>query len=304
MTLAADASMLNPIALFLEADIVVKAIMIGLAVASLWSWAVIIDKAMRFASLNSQANSFEDAVGSGRSLEDIAAQAGPNPTHPLPRMLIIALADWREARTRGPLTENQANLLMSRGAARFREVAVRSALGAGRARLVAQFLTESLVLAGMGAIAGLVLAIPAMRLMETLVPETMAAVRLTLDWRVLAFSTAAALAATLTFGLAPALRGSRTVPQDGLKEGGRGTTGARNHWFQHSLIVVETALAVALLTSAGLLLQGQPIVGVVHDAGYFDQPHLTRSLTSLIGRTPGDIARRTRQLAYLHPTHL
>jgi hypothetical protein len=56
--------------------------------------------------------------------------------------------------------------------------------------------------------------------------------------------------------------------------------------------------------ATNLLLQGQPIVGVAHDAGYFDQPHLTRSLTSLIGQTPGDIARRTRQLAYLHPTHL
>jgi biopolymer transport protein TolQ len=114
MTLAADASMLNPVTLFLEADIVVKAIMVGLAIASLWSWAVIIDKAMRFSSLDRQANAFEDAVGSGRSLEDVAAQAGPNPHHPLPRMLVIALADWREARTRGPLTENHANLLMSR----------------------------------------------------------------------------------------------------------------------------------------------------------------------------------------------
>ena len=114
MTLAADASMLNPVTLFLEADLVVKAIMIGLAIASLWSWAVIVDKALRFAALNSQANAFEAAVGSGRSLEDVAAQAGPNPDHPLPRMLVIALADWREARTRGPLTESQANLLMSR----------------------------------------------------------------------------------------------------------------------------------------------------------------------------------------------
>ena len=115
MTTAADAaSMIDPVTMFIKADIVVKAIMIGLAVASLWSWAVIIDKAMRFSALNSQANTFEDAVGSGRSLEDIAAQAGTNPVHPLPRMLVIALADWREARTRGPLTENQANLLMSR----------------------------------------------------------------------------------------------------------------------------------------------------------------------------------------------
>jgi putative ABC transport system permease protein len=59
----------------------------------------------------------------------------------------------------------------------------------------------------------------------------------------------------LTFGLAPALRGSRFEPQAGLREGGRGTTGRRSHWFQHSLIVVETALAVVLLTCSGLLLQ-------------------------------------------------
>ena len=114
MTTAAEASMINPVTLFLTADIVVQAIMLGLAVASLWSWAVIIDKAVRFASLNRQANSFEQAVGSGRSLEEIAAQAGPNPAHPLPRMLVIALADWRETRTRGPLNEHQGNLLVSR----------------------------------------------------------------------------------------------------------------------------------------------------------------------------------------------
>ncbi|MGH9672111.1 MAG: ADOP family duplicated permease, partial [Bryobacteraceae bacterium] len=150
---------------------------------------------------------------------------------------------------------NLANLLMSRGAARGREVAVRAALGAGRGRLIAQFLTESLVFAALGAVAGLALAVPAMRFLETLVPETMGTVRLALDWRVLAFSAGVAIAAAVTFGLAPALRGSRLSPQDGLREGGRGTAGARSHWLQHSLIVIETALAVVLLTSGGLLLQ-------------------------------------------------
>jgi putative ABC transport system permease protein len=150
---------------------------------------------------------------------------------------------------------NLANLLLSRGAVRRREVAVRAALGAGRGRLIAQFLIESLVLAGFGAIAGLALAMPVMRFLETLVPETMAAVRLTLDWRVLAFSAAIAIAAGLAFGLAPALGGSRLALQEGLRDGGRGSSGARSHWFQHSLIVVETALAVVLLTSGGLLLQ-------------------------------------------------
>ena len=150
---------------------------------------------------------------------------------------------------------NLANLLMSRGITRGREVAVRVALGAGRGRLAAQFLTESLVLAGVGALAGIALAVPAMRLLARLVPETMGPVRLTLDWRVLAFSAAAAIAAALAFGLAPALRGSRTVALDALREGGRGTRGARGYSFQHSLIVIETALAVTLLTSGGLLLE-------------------------------------------------
>jgi len=150
---------------------------------------------------------------------------------------------------------NLANLLMSRGAVRAREVAVRAALGAGRGRLIAQFLTESLVLAGLGTVGGLALAVPAMRFLETLVPETMGAARLALDWRVLAFSAGVAIVVTLTFGLAPALRGSRIAPQDRLREGGRGSAGVRSYLFQHSLIVVETALAVVLLTTGGLLLQ-------------------------------------------------
>ena len=93
----------------------------------------------------------------------------------------------------------------------------------------------------------------AMRFLERLVPEAMNATRLSLDWRVLVFS--AGIAMTAAFGLAPALRGSRIAPQEGLRDGGRGATGARSHWFQHSLIVFETALAVVLLTCGGLLLQ-------------------------------------------------
>jgi putative ABC transport system permease protein len=151
---------------------------------------------------------------------------------------------------------NLANLLMSRAAVRGREVAVRAALGAGRGRLLMQFLSESFVLAVCGTLAGLAFALPAMRFLETLVPETMGAVRLALNWRMLAFSAVVAIAATLIFGLAPALRASRLAVSDGLREGGRGSTGTRrSHWFQHSLIVIETALAVVLLTSGGLLLQ-------------------------------------------------
>src|SRR5262245_4254311 len=150
---------------------------------------------------------------------------------------------------------NLANLLMSRGTVRRREVAIRAALGAGRGRLIRQFLIESLALAGFGALAGLALAIPAMRFLETLVPETMAVTQLTLDWRALAFSAGITIAAGLAFGLMPALAASRLALHEGLRDGGRGSSGVRSHWLQHSLIVIETALAVVLLTAGSLLLQ-------------------------------------------------
>jgi predicted permease len=149
---------------------------------------------------------------------------------------------------------NLANLLISRGASRGREVAVRAALGAGSGRLAVQFLTESFVLAALGTIAGVTLAIPAMRFLERLVPETMGIAHLELDWRVFAFAASAGSAATLLFGLFPALRASKLTPQSGLRDGGRGSFGPRSRRFQHCLIILETALAVMLLTSTGLLL--------------------------------------------------
>ena len=111
---ATDASMMNPVTLFMTADWVVKSVMVGLAVASVWSWTIIIDKAVRFTALNRQADAFEAAISSGRSLEDVAAQAGPQPTHALPRMLVVALGDWKETRQKGPMTDTQGNLLVSR----------------------------------------------------------------------------------------------------------------------------------------------------------------------------------------------
>lgn len=124
---------------------------------------------------------------------------------------------------------NLANLLLARSAVRSKEVAVRAALGAARGRLIAQFLTESLVLAGVGAVVGLVLAVPAMRFLETLVPETMGTARITIDSRALAFSAVIAIAATIIFGLAPALRNSQVALQNGLRAAGRNTTGTRHH---------------------------------------------------------------------------
>jgi biopolymer transport protein TolQ len=92
----------------------VKLVMLGLAAASLWSWTVILDKTFRFASLNRQANRFEDAVASGRSLEEVAQEAGDRPRHALPRMLQGALREWRDARTRGLANDSQAAFLIQR----------------------------------------------------------------------------------------------------------------------------------------------------------------------------------------------
>ncbi|PHY18289.1 protein TolQ [Caulobacter sp. BP25] len=100
-------------ALFMQADWVVKGVMIGLILASLGSWAVILDKLFRFNTLNRAADRFEEQVGGGRSLEDVAGEAGANPPHALPRMLQAALKEWREAKAR-PMTENQTAFLVAR----------------------------------------------------------------------------------------------------------------------------------------------------------------------------------------------
>ena len=95
-------------ALFLRADWVVKGVMIGLALASLWSWTIILDKLFRFAALNRQADRFEDAVSSGSSLEEVDAKAGEQPKHPLPRMLRVALREWKGAKDVAPSASRRA----------------------------------------------------------------------------------------------------------------------------------------------------------------------------------------------------
>jgi biopolymer transport protein TolQ len=97
----------------MAADWVIKGVMIGLAIASLVSWAVIIDKFVRFSGLNRQANAFEDKVGSGRPLEEIAQEAG-NSKHPLPRLLNAALREWRDTRAKGAIGDTQTALLIQR----------------------------------------------------------------------------------------------------------------------------------------------------------------------------------------------
>ncbi|HEX4712852.1 protein TolQ [Phenylobacterium sp.] len=104
----------NFIVLFMRADWVVKLVMLGLAMASLWSWTVILDKTFRFAALNREANRFEDEVASGKSLEEVAAKEGERPRHALPRMLQGALREWRDARAKGVATDTQTAFLIQR----------------------------------------------------------------------------------------------------------------------------------------------------------------------------------------------
>ena len=98
----------------MSSDWVVKLVMIGLALASLWSWSIILDKLFRFSKLNREADAFEDSVASGRSLEDVAADAGERPTHALPRMLQGALKEWRDARSKSVASEGQTAFLIQR----------------------------------------------------------------------------------------------------------------------------------------------------------------------------------------------
>ena len=109
------AASFSPLAIFMNADWVVKLVIGGLIISSLWSWAVILDKAVRFSAMSRDADSFEAAVGSGRPLEDIAAEVGEDPAQPLPRMLLAALREWRATKSgRGGLSDTQIGLAISR----------------------------------------------------------------------------------------------------------------------------------------------------------------------------------------------
>ncbi|MBI4910716.1 MAG: ABC transporter permease [Acidobacteria bacterium] len=150
---------------------------------------------------------------------------------------------------------NIANLLLARSGERHREMALRSAVGAGASRLLQQLLTESLLLALLGAVGGLLLAKLGMRTLETLIPRTMAETRLELDPMMLGFTMMVALLTGLLFGAIPAWTAVRVDLQDALKQGGRGTAGGRHSFLRSGLVVVQVSLALTLLAGAGLMMQ-------------------------------------------------
>ena len=152
---------------------------------------------------------------------------------------------------------NVANLLLARATAREREFAVRSSLGAGRRRLVRQLVTESLLLALAGGLAGVILAKVLITTLAASIPsQSPGTATIGLDPRVLAFSLILSVVVGLAFGLAPALRLSKSDASDVLRDGSRGsTTGTRRHRVMRTLVVAEVALALVLAVGAGLVLQ-------------------------------------------------
>ncbi|HVN03982.1 MAG TPA: ABC transporter permease [Bryobacteraceae bacterium] len=150
---------------------------------------------------------------------------------------------------------NLANLLMARGLARQKELAVRAAIGAGRERLVRQLITESLVLALLGGAIGLLVAAAAVPLLARLVPASLPiAQNPTIDLRVLFFAGAVSILTGLGFGVFPAIRACRRSDFSALREGAR-AGGGRKERLRSALVVAEVMASVVLLVSAGLLIK-------------------------------------------------
>lgn len=194
---------------------------------------------------------------------------------------------------------NVANLLLVRGDARLREMAVRTAIGAAPDRLVRQLLTESVVLALLGAVLGLGLAAAGLRVLMTLDPTSLpplAPVRL--DFTVMLFTLALGVITTLVFGLAPALRTLRLNLVDSLREGNQqSTVGGARQRLRGLLVVAEVALAVVLVIGAGLMIRSLSALGQI-DLGFKPQRMLTMQLSLPQARydTPEKVVAFYRQL--------
>jgi putative ABC transport system permease protein len=189
---------------------------------------------------------------------------------------------------------NVANLLLARGAAREREIAVRLALGAPRSRLMRQLLTESLVLGITGGVAGLVVARWGLAFLLAISPVDLTGLgHISLSYPVLAFTAAIAILTAVVCGFAPAFEGSRVAVQESLKDGARQVgSGARNRHLRYGLVVSEIALAVVLLSGAGLLMRTFASMRSI-DPGFESRNVLTVRVSLPLAKYKED-AQRTR----------
>jgi putative ABC transport system permease protein len=173
---------------------------------------------------------------------------------------------------------NIANLLLARAQSRQKEMAIRSAMGAGRWRIARQLLTESVLLALIGGTLGMLVAQWGIKLILYISPDALPRSKeIGLDWRVLAFTIGLSFVTGLLFGLVPALQAGVVDVHETLKETGRGTSG--KHWLRSSLVVVEVATTLVLLVGAGLMIRSFYRLQKVNPGFSYD--HLTSFTVAL-----------------------
>jgi predicted permease len=192
---------------------------------------------------------------------------------------------------------NVANLVLMRGAGRLREIALREALGASRRRIVQQLLTEGIVLALGGMIAGLLLAIVAVSSMVAMIPQSLALPRsesIDIDGRVLVFAVAISALTAILFGLAPSLRASRVRLQDALRQSGQQTGATGNRRLRNAFVIMELALAILLCMGAGLLLRSFQRLASV-DPGF----ETANTVTMRIFTSPAKYQKSSRRAEYV-----
>lgn len=167
---------------------------------------------------------------------------------------------------------NVANLTLSKAATREKEMAIRTALGAGRRRVATQVLTESLLLSALGGVLGLVFSKGGLWLLKGRLPADMPRLDdVSLDWRVLVFAAGLAVLTGIFFGVAPALQASRISPAESLKSGGRGASASASQRLRGLLVTAEVALAVMLVLSAGLFIRSFWTVSHADPGFHFEQ---------------------------------
>ena len=174
---------------------------------------------------------------------------------------------------------NVANLLLARSSGRQKEIAIRTALGASRGRVVRQLLTEAVLLSTTAAIAGTLLSLWGIKAMLSLSRDTLPrAYEISVDLKVLGFTVAIALLTSVIFGLTPALQASKINLSESLKEGSRGLSGGRrSNRIRSSLVIAEVALSLVLLIGAGLMIKS--LAGLLKvDTGFRPDNTLTMNI--------------------------